>query len=152
MYTYSTLLGLETSNKSAPLCHAFLKETLQLIILVPVEYLSFLPRYRLGASVQNVQRTMDLCTYVRTYMITFRSQERMGIYDYSMHTKLLCHAFEYHIITLFHHFQEALKLDANFKVEAWSCNIVKEILHPLALYRYSLNLLLLPGQDDIFGP
>ena len=65
-YTYSTLLGLETSNKSAPLRHAFLKETLQLIILVPVEYLSFLLRYRLGAAVQNVQHTMDLRTYVRT--------------------------------------------------------------------------------------
>ena len=54
-------------------------------------------------------------------------------YQHIPHTKFLGHRIEHHILTLFHHFQQALKLDANFIVEAWSYNIVKEILHPFTL-------------------
>ena len=91
---------------------------------------------------------MDLRTYVyvhdnfpipgeySSYRVTIIIIIRVSIYhDYQHipHTKFLGHRIEHHILTLFHHFQQALKLDANFIVEAWSYNIVKEILHPFTL-------------------
>ena len=68
-YSIHTLLSwdwkIHISQINCTIGSCLLKEMLQLIItLVPVEYLSFLPRYRLGAAVQNVQHTMDLHTYV----------------------------------------------------------------------------------------